>query len=170
MHNPSDFVNECYQFYLKKYNTSNNLNSLVFEQIIINCLLNWDIKIFYTQAKLTFIPNIIYDLVLYNRTTPVILSFKTSLRERWKQADLEGMVFKNVYRKGIVYLINYSKKENLTRNKKNDQNFAIDQFIYAGGNDFNHLIQKLKTISFYKCEKIPVFQKFVEYKNTKAII
>jgi len=39
------------------------------------------------------------------------LTIKTSLRERYKQADLEGLALKQVYRKSKTYLITLSGQE-----------------------------------------------------------
>src|SRR2546421_9618463 len=89
-----------------------NDNGAIFEYLIMVCLYSKGILPFYIQAKISFVPNATYDIVLYSSANfPITLSIKTSLRERYKQADLEGLALKNVHRRVKNYLITLSAKE-----------------------------------------------------------
>lgn len=160
---PLNFVCKCYEIYSTQYENIKSINGAVFEEIIIQCLLKEGIFPIYTQVTFTFIPGIKFDLVLYRKMRPVILSIKTSLRERWKQADFEGIALKNVYRKAEVYVINNSLNENKIRNKKIDECLSIDKFIYVANNNFNELISYLKNQQFEFAKKIDVFSSFKIY-------
>ncbi len=160
---PSKFVIEVYRKYKKNYLNNNTLNGRVFEEIIIQCLLVNDIQPVYTQVKMSFVPNVIFDIVIYNRHTPIILSVKTSLRERWKQADLEAVALKYVYRNAEVYLINNSFKESEVRKRDSNRYMGIDEFIYVGSTEFDKVINRIKQINIQYFEKIPVFYAYTEH-------
>ena len=52
----------------------------------------------YYQAELKELPNNVFDVFLWTKEHgPVVLSCKTSLRERYKQADLEGLALSKFY-------------------------------------------------------------------------
>ncbi len=162
---PSLFVSEIYDYYKENYTNTNTLNGSIFEEVIIQCLLRNEIEPIYAQAKMSFVPNVIFDIVLYNKTKPVVLSIKTTLRERWKQADLEAVAMKYVYRNSKNYLINYSEKETDRRKKDSNGYMGLDDFIYAGSEKFDELISELSTMEFVPNEDIPVFSNYKEYTN-----
>lgn len=99
------------------------------------------------QAKIAFVPNIEYDFILYTKDAgPLCLSTKTSLRERYKQADLEAFALKNVHRRAKRYLVNISEDENRTLQKKiivGDM-MGLDGSIFAFGSEFDSFIAELK--------------------------
>ncbi|MDE7137830.1 MAG: hypothetical protein K2O29_05155 [Ruminococcus sp.] len=50
-------------------------------------------------------PNVDFDIILYTQEQyPIALSLKTSVRERYKQADLEGVALKNMYIEKLVII------------------------------------------------------------------
>ena len=60
----------------------------------------------YWQAEFTAVPNAFNDVTLWSKEYgPVVLSCKTSLRERYKQADLEAEALKHHYPKGKFFLV-----------------------------------------------------------------
>ena len=68
-------------------------------------LIREGIMPFYTQAEIIFVPNARFDVLLYSERSGVItISLKTSLRERWKQADLEAFAVRQVHHKSIGIL------------------------------------------------------------------
>ena len=96
---PSDFINQSWNKLLKSQKSSANMNGAILEYLIALCLYSKGIFPFYIQASFAFVPNAIYDIVLYTIDGRAItLSIKSSLRERYKQADLEGWALKNVHR------------------------------------------------------------------------
>jgi hypothetical protein len=60
----------------------------------------------YYQAELIESPNNVFDVLLWTKEHgPVVLSCKTSLRERYKQADLEGQALSKLYPAARSYLV-----------------------------------------------------------------
>ncbi len=86
------------------------------------------------------------------------MSIKTSLRERYKQADLEGMFLRNVHRKAKSYLITMDAKAANSVNQKISTGhvLGLDKVIYAGGDDLTQLIDELKKYTFIKPPMIEV--------------
>lgn len=73
------------------------------------------------SAKVAFVPNVIYDLMFYtSERGPICISAKTSLRERYKQADLEAIALKYVHRKALSYLVTLQTNEAKIRMKRNN--------------------------------------------------
>lgn len=68
---------------------------------------------FFLQAQVTFVPNVDFDIVLFKemQRSPIGISLKTSLRERYKQADLEVVALKYVHRTAENYLISLQSSE-----------------------------------------------------------
>lgn len=60
----------------------------------------------YYQTELKVLPNNVFDLFLWTKEHgPVVISCKTSLRERYKQADLEGIALSKHYPNSRSFLI-----------------------------------------------------------------
>ena len=152
----SALVNELWGRYTP---VNKSLNGNVFEAILATIFYRSGILPLYVQAKLSFVPNISFDFVAYSKEFgPVILSAKTSLRERYKQADLEGMMVRQVHRRSKSYLITLSEKEALPVNEKIEDGsvLGIDDAIVATDTQFDVLISDLKSLTYYEPEKIDV--------------
>lgn len=136
-----------------------SLNGAVFEGILAAIFYRSNILPLFIQAKLSFVPNVDFDFVAYSEEYgPVILSAKTSLRERYKQADLEGMMLRQVHRKAKSYLLTLNKQEAKSVNNKIDDGrvLGLDKVIVATQPEFDQLILELKQLSYCKPEKIDV--------------
>lgn len=157
---PSEFVADIWRKFEKSYNSKamnqNNINGKVFEEIIALCLVKMGLMPFYMQAKVAFIPNVNYDFVLYDEISPVSLSAKVSLRERWKQADLEAVALKYIHRNAKSYVITLNEKESAARKSKLSECMGINDFIVATSVDFDNLMQRLKNTNFKISPKIDV--------------
>lgn len=156
---PSELVKKMWLAYTNYSARSNNLNGSVFETIIACALLVNKIKPIYVQAKVVFVPNVNFDFVLYsNSFGPLSISAKTSLRERYKQADLEAVSLKYVHRKSKCYLLtldNVEAKTLVDKIKKGDL-LGIDDVIVATSPSFDSFIQLLNTFEFSKPEKVDI--------------
>ncbi len=157
---PSAFVKDLWPKYWLNYdNKSPSLNGAVFEGILATLLFRSEILPLYVQAKLAFVPNVEFDFIAYTEEYgPIILSAKTSLRERYKQADLEGMMLRQVHRKAKSYLITLNSREADTLNKKikNEEVLGLDGVIVASDKKFDELINELKTYEYVQPEKMDV--------------
>lgn len=153
---PSTFVRDMWSRY-----TSENpsLNGKVFEAILATIFYREGIVPMFVQAHLAFVPNVEFDFVAYSKEHgPVVLSAKTSLRERYKQADLEGMMLRQVHRKSKSYLITLHEAEAKNVNNKIaiGEVLGLDDVVVASNSCFDDLIEELKTYNYYLPEKISV--------------
>ena len=158
---PSDYVRHCWEEYSGHEEQNNALNGYIFEYILATLLIKEELLPFYLQAQVAFVPNIQYDLLLYTaRFGPICLSAKTSLRERYKQADLEAVALKYVHRRSKSYLITLDKKEGQLAQKKVESGkmIGIDEVIVATTNSFNNLIKRLKNYHFSESPTVSVVE------------
>jgi len=147
--------------YVTDYPSNPSINGKIFEYCIVECLIQMEIVPFYYQALMSFIPNVNFDIVCYNHVSPVVLSCKVSLRERWKQADLEGLAMKQVYRKSKAHLITAARneQERLQRKIKLGNANGLDSCILAQSPDFDNLLMDLKKQNFVVAEEINPIQR-----------
>ena len=135
------------------------MNGKIFEALLTILFFRLGLTPLYTQAKLAFIPNVEFDFVLYSQEHgPVVLSAKTSLRERYKQADLEGMMLRQVHRKSKSSLITMNITEAATVNKKIQlgQVLGLDSVVVASDPSFDVLLQSLQQFTLLKPDPIEV--------------
>lgn len=152
---PSEYVTiywEYFSKYIQKnkiYN--NNLNGKIFEYILATLFIRENLLPIYMSAKVAFVPNVLYDMLMYTEERgPICISAKTSLRERYKQADLEAIALKYVHRKALSYLITLGKNEALSvksKIKKGDV-IGLDDVVVATEPEFDTLIASLKKLEF----------------------
>lgn len=146
------YVQQCWQRYQANYpNPNNSLNGNIFEAIIASELFRQGIAPFYLQATVTFVPNVNYDIIIFDtaRNIPISLSLKTSVRERYKQADLEAVALKYVHRNAKNYLVMLDQAEanSLKRKLANGDLLGIDDIIQADTNDFDNLVTNLRSLT-----------------------
>jgi hypothetical protein len=103
----------------------------------------------YWQAEFTAVPRAFNDVLVWSKEYgPVILSCKTSLRERYKQADLEAVALKNHFPDGKFYLVTLeddAQHLKRVRSKIADKEILALQAIYAADNA-DELFAFLKTL------------------------
>ena len=158
---PSEYVRQFWSKYEKHIDRNSNLNGKMFEYILASLCIREGLLPLYMSAKVAFVPNVVYDLMFYTRELgPVCLSIKTSLRERYKQADLESVALKYVHRKALSYLITLDKREaNSVKSKiKSGDVIGLDDVIVATETEFDYLILKLKELVFDEPPKVRVIE------------
>lgn len=156
---PSEYVIKCWAKYQASPNTNNNLNGKIFEYILATLCVREGILPLYLSAKVAFVPNVIYDLMFYSSERgPICWSVKTSLRERYKQADLESIALKYVHRKALSYLITLEENEaRSVKNKiKTGDVIGLDDVIVATSSEFDVLVTTLKQYQFEKPPTVEV--------------
>lgn len=164
---PKDYINKYWNAY-KNTNLGDNqsLNGNIFELIIYSLFFREGLLPFYTQAKVTYVPNIVFDAILYNRSQPISISLKTSLRERYKQADLEAIALKYVHRRAKCYLLTLESKEaeeNKEKIRRGDI-IGLDDIIDCNTDEINRLIEKLKQSHYEEAESQPAVEGFIVKK------
>lgn len=158
---PSYFFTEMWARLENSNHNSNNLNGAVFEGILATLLYRLKIKPLYVQASVSFVPNVSFDFVGFTEEFgPIILSAKTSLRERYKQADLEGMALRQVHRRAQSFLITADiiAAKNVNRKIKEGQVLGLDRVIVAGCTDFDKLIEALESYNYIIPGKVDVIR------------
>ncbi len=155
---PKDYITQYWEA-LQKANKP-TLHGNIFEYIIYTLLYREGIIPFYTQAKVAFVPNVNFDTLLYCQSTPVSLSLKTSLRERYKQADLEAIALKYVHRKSKCYLLTMDSTEAKVQKTKilSGDIIGLDEIIDCNTDDINNLVKELKQMQFTTSKKIDVVE------------
>lgn len=153
---PHEFVGGMYQRYLEKYPNNPSLNGRIFEYLICETLARHKIVPFYYQAKFKHVPNADFDVVLYDKLRPVVLTMKVSLRERYKQADLEGLALRQVYRQAASYLITLSDTEARKIEQKISEGSVsgLDRCVLANTPEYTELLNELAERSFSLAEVI----------------
>ena len=152
--------------YIRKYwraleqTNKTTLHGNIFEFIIYTLLYRENIKPFYTQAKVAFVPNVNFDALLYCKSAPVSLSLKTSLRERYKQADLEAIALKYVHRKSKCYLLTMDTNEANVQKEKivSGDIIGLDEIVDCNSEDIDNLIVELKRTRFCASNTIEIVQ------------
>lgn len=148
---PSEYITKYWDAYKRIPDNNNNLNGKIFEYILSTLFVREDILPLYLSAKVAFVPNVVYDLMFYTTERgPICLSAKTSLRERYKQADLEAIALKYVHRKALSYLITLDTKEarSVQEKIKSGDVIGLDKVVVATSNEFNELISEMKSYEF----------------------
>lgn len=146
--NPTDYISTYWKAFKKQSKSNNNLNGKIFEYILATLFVREGLLPLYLNAKVAFVPNVIYDLMFYTAERgPICISSKTSLRERYKQADLEAIALKYVHRKAISYLVTLEEVEARSVNAKilSGDVIGLDKVVLATSHEFNELILELKS-------------------------
>jgi hypothetical protein len=90
----------------KSPNSIANFAGTWMEYSLMAALLERGKKPLFWQAEFKEIPNNFYDIVFFTKEHgPVVLSPKTSLRERYKQADLEALALRGLFPASRFYLL-----------------------------------------------------------------
>src|SRR3989338_2358867 len=125
---PSQFIKKYWSVFEQNYPDSESRGA-VFELMLAAVFCRNNLLPIYRGAKVAFVPGIIYDFVLYTKENgPIVFSAKTSLRERWKQADLEAVMLKNVHRKAQTYLVTLDSVATRTRKNRDEETMGIDNY------------------------------------------
>ena len=160
---PHEYVKACWKNYkanCPRAEQKQSLNGKVFEAIIATCLYRENILPMFLQAQITFVPNVDFDIVLFKeeQRSPIGISIKTSLRERYKQADLEAVALKYVHRNSENYLISLQSSEvdNVKQKLNQGDLLGLNKIIAADAAEFDEVIDYLKSIKFTNPGEVPI--------------
>lgn len=148
---PADYIKIYWEAFQRHPEGNNNLNGKIFEYILATLFVRENILPLYLSAKVAFVPNVIYDLMFYtDERGPICISAKTSLRERYKQADLEAIALKYVHRKALSYLVTLEENEakSVKAKIKSGDVIGLDKVVVATSNEFNELMEELRAYNF----------------------
>jgi hypothetical protein len=129
---------------------NSSLRGGIFEHLLATVFIREGLLPFYVQAQVEFVPNVRFDFLFWTEENgPIIISAKTSLRERYKQADLEAMAISSVHRRSETFLVTLDTSEAARVTAKiniGDVQF-LKQVIVADHAYFDDLIGYLKTLT-----------------------
>ena len=150
-----EFIGTAYEMYRSGYPTNPSVNGKVFELLVFETLVRENVLPFYYQAQISLVPNVVFDFVCFNLRKPVILSCKVSLRERYKQADLEGTVLRQVYRLAESYLLTLSDEQTGVQDKIVKGDIAgLASCIRADSEQYTRLLAELSKREFVEASPI----------------
>ncbi len=141
---------------------STAVNGVAFELILACVLIKEGLSPFYMSAEVQFVPNARFDLMFYTEEIgPIVLSAKTSLRERYKQADLESLALKAVYRRSKTFLITLNEKEAKGVQQKIESGdvTSLSSCVVATLPEFNALVEELHTYKMIEAPSLPIVNK-----------
>ncbi|AEA43406.1 hypothetical protein [Fluviicola taffensis] len=172
---PSEYISSCWQKYLNFPETNSNLNGKIFEYLLATLFVREGILPVYISAKVAFVPNVIYDLMFYSSERgPICISAKTSLRERYKQADLESIALKYVHRKALSFLVTLEEREakSVKAKIKSGHVIGLDEVVVATHEEFDDLIKELKKFKFEEPPTVKVIEstQIVTEEKLKTLI
>lgn len=158
---PTDYISSYWTLFKNHRESNNNLNGKIFEYILATLFVREELLPLYLSAKVAFVPNVIYDLMFYTvERGPICISAKTSLRERYKQADLEAIALKYVHRKALSYLVTLEENEarSVKAKIKSGDVIGLDNVVVATSQEFNDLIKELKTYQLSEPPTVKVIE------------
>lgn len=138
------------------------MNGVAFELILACVLIKENLHPFYMSAEVQFVPNAKFDLMFYSHEIgPIVLSAKTSLRERYKQADLESLALRAVYRRSKTFLVTLNEREakSVRAKIKSGDVTSLNSCVVATKPEFNHLIKELHGYKMIKAPTLPIVEK-----------
>lgn len=156
---PSEYIQKYWTEYLKIKDREIGVNGKIFEYSLATLFIREKLLPLYLSAKVSFVPNVIYDLMLYTEERgPICISAKTSLRERYKQADLEAIALKYVHRKALSYLVTLDEGEarSVSAKIKKGDVIGLDKVVVATSSEFDDLIEEIKAFKASEPPTLPV--------------
>lgn len=171
---PSEYINTCWSEFKKENNKDKATNGKMFEYIIASLFVRENLLPFFVAPQITFVPNVIFDFMFYSEEYgPICISLKKSLRERYKQADLEAMALKQVHRRAQTYLLTLDKgdAENANKKIKDGEISALTEVITATENSFDTLILYLKSLTLIIPREVPIIkaQQIITLENAGKV-
>lgn len=152
---PNRFIRRAYDQYDADYDSVSSINGKIFEYLVCETLAREGVVPFYYQARFELVPNADFDVVCYHPRRPVVLSMKVSLRERYKQADLEGIALRQVYRNAECYLITLSDEATGVSKKITDGDISgLNGCLRGDTKEFTELLKELKKRPFSQAQNI----------------
>lgn len=130
---PCKLVSSIYKKLRPRGRGSRNWNGYLLEALVVKFLrTKIDANCIFTNRKIALIDDTKYDITLCATTnngktqSPICLSVKTSLRERYKQAEREGLNAKQVHLGSFTALLTMDRR---TAEKKGGNMRGLDMVV-----------------------------------------
>jgi hypothetical protein len=155
---PASYISDVWK-QVQKSKMSTSMNGVAFELLLACVFVQENLHPFYMSAEVQFVPNARFDLLFYTEEIgPVVISAKTSLRERYKQADLESLALRAVYRRSKTILVTLDSHEAKGVQEKivSGDVTSLNACITATSKEFNDLIDELHTYKMIQAPTLPI--------------
>ena len=132
-------------------------NGAILELAVCETLARSNVGPLYYQVEFAWLPEHTFDIAAWTQqNSPVIISVKNSLRERWKQADLEGLALKAKFPRAYSYLVTQEANEAARRKQSIAAGgcAGLDEVILANKPEMDEFIEKLKGLNLIPATKI----------------
>jgi hypothetical protein len=134
----------------------------LFELIVSACLYDAKVSTFYRHASLECCPKLESDLLVWSQYgEPWCIQLTSTLRERYKLADLQAFRMKSSYPNAVVFLLTMDQFDTAKRARTDFE--SLDELIYCGNESFDLLMERLAFASAAKCERL------LESKRTRTV-
>jgi len=154
---PAKYLHALWGKAEKHKDFTTGIRGKTFELMVACVLIKEKIFPFYWQAAMEFVPLANFDLVICTKEIgPIALSLKTSIRERFKQAEFEAQALKSVHRRAKTYLITMNVDEANYVNSKIGEGiiYGIDRAVVANRPEFNEVISEIKKFTIIKAPNV----------------
>jgi hypothetical protein len=163
---PSSFLSRSWNNYENRTERNNRYDNYLFKLILSTVFRKESLFPFYENSKVLDLAYTNYDFVFHSSVSdntlyrPICISAKTSLRERYKQADLEAIALKYVHRKALSFLVtlNSAEAKSVKGKIKSCDVIGLDRVIVATSSEFDELIIELKEYQFSEPPTVKVIQ------------
>jgi hypothetical protein len=124
--------------------SDNKARGSAFEFLIAFTLLRERISPFYYQVAFNNIAWAEYDILVYTKEIgPIVLSCKTSLRERWKQAEFEAQLLKRDYPNSRSFLITMDPSNSVANKIKNGPKTGLEKVMRPNQPIFDRTMEEI---------------------------
>lgn len=135
----------------------------LFELMVACCLYDARVGIFYRHATLQDSPKVESDLLVWTREgMPWCIQMTSTLRERYKLADLQAFRVKAAYHNAAFFLLTMDQFDTSKRSKNDFE--SLDELVYCGSAAFDSLIEKLTFSRSNECDILELS------KRTKKVV
>lgn len=141
----------------------NQATGALFELLVAACIYDSGVQIFYRHARLNGCPTVESDLLIWSAfdSSPWCIQLTSTLRERYKLADLQAFRVKSAYPKAIFALLTMDQTDTSRRTSGDFE--SLDELVYCGSPAFDTLIQRMVHSGSETCREL------VELKKTQAV-
>ena len=154
---PHETLGAIWDAYSTLSTMSNNKNGRMFEFAICETMVQFGVGPLYFQSTFYGLPHDKYDIAAWTQDGhPIIVSCKTSLRERWKQAELEGRILKLRYIGAESYLVMLDRVGGTRiRNRVNSgEANGLDRIYLADNPEYDDFVEHMLTVGLMDVEPI----------------
>lgn len=117
----------------------------LFEMLVGSIFMAADLTPFYSSAELMEASGLEMDYLIWNSAcdAPVCFQLTSTLRERFKLADLQAFKVKTRYPSAEFHLLTMDSKD--VARRKSTTFESLDSLIYCGDTSFDQLLKEVKS-------------------------